>query len=560
MILDHLMTREHNCDVCIVGSGPVGMALALEFESLGCDVVVLESGRIRVDPELAEASRAVIVDPRRHAQMEIAVCRALGGTSWTWGGRCVAFDQVDFAARAHVPHSGWPIGKTDVEPWYARASEYLRCGDAGFYSPPLHVRDLGDDVSVDFLERWSTETRLALVHQERIARSERIMLYLNSTVIDLDLGDEGHVVESVVVAGPDRRSRVKARNVILAAGGIETTRLLLAVQRRWADHFGGTGGPLGRYYMGHISGKIASIVFDEAAAIADFDFELDEARTYVRRRFTLSAAAQQAHSLLNTAFWPDNPPFHDPRHHSSVLSAVFLALALPPLGRRLLPEAIRTVHVGPRPRRFGDHIANVLFGAPRGALDILNIVRDRFLARPHKPGFLVRNRDGRYALHYHSEQEPNPDSRVVLTDEKDRFGLPRVAIDLRFTEGDVHSVIDSHKVLDSALRANAAGRLEYWHPKDQLPSRVLAQASDGFHQVGTTRMGQNRKDSVVDRNLKVHDVANLYVASSSVFPTTGQANSTFLATALAVRLANHLSIKAAGVMTMMGGTREYAPC
>jgi choline dehydrogenase-like flavoprotein len=192
--------------------------------------------------------------------------------------------------------------------------------------------------------------------------------------------------------------------------------------------------------------------------------------------------------------------------------------------------------------------------------DILKIVRDRFLTKPRKPGFLIRNRDGRYALHYHSEQEPSPDSRVVLTDETDRFGLPRVAIDLRFTEGDVQSVIGSHQVLDSALRASAAGRLEYWHPEDQLPDRVLAQASDGFHQVGTTRMGQNRKNSVVDKNLKVHDVDNLYLASSSVFPTTGQANSTFLATALAIRLAHHLSMKADDDKTGAERTHDYAPC
>jgi choline dehydrogenase-like flavoprotein len=559
MILEHLPTREHTCDLCIVGCGPVGMALALEFERLGRDVVVLESGRNRVYPELAEASRATIVDPQRHAPMEIAVCRALGGTSWTWGGRCVAFDEVDFGARAHVLHSGWPIVHDDVKPWYARAAEYLLCGDDTFYSPPPHLHSLGADVSVAFLERWSTESRLALVHGKRIERSERITLCLNCTVVDLDLGADGRVVESVVVAGPDGKSKVKARAVILAGGGVETTRLLLAVQRRWPVHFGGTGGPLGRYYMGHISGKIANIVLNEPEAIADLDFELDASGAYVRRRFMLSEAAQRTHGLLNAAFSPDNAPFHDPRHHSSVLSAVFLALALPPIGRRLVPEAIRIAHVGPKPHHFGAHIVNVLYRAPAGALDLLKIIRDRFVTRPRKPSFLVRNRDGRYALHYHAEQAPNPNSRVALIDEADRFGLPRVAIDLRFTEGDARSVIGSHQVLDAALRANAIGRLEYWYPQKQLRDRVLAQASDGFHQVGTTRMGQNPKDSVVDADLKVHDIANLHVASSSVFPTTGQANSTLLATALAIRLANHLNMRAdAEIRT--GRINDHAPC
>lgn len=544
MILEHLPTREHTCDLCIVGSGPVGMALALEFERFGRDVVVLESGRNRVSPELTEASRATIVNPRRHAPMEIAVCRALGGTSWTWGGRCVAFDDVDFEARAYVPHSGWPIVHDEVKPWYSRAAEYLLCGNDTFYSSPRYLGNLGGDFSVASLERWSTESRLALVHGKRIERSERITLCLNSTVVALNLGADGRVVESLLVAGPDGQSRVKARIVILAGGGVETTRLLLAAQRNWPGHFGGADGPLGRYYMGHISGKIANIVLSRPASVADLDFEIDASGTYVRRRFVLSAAAQRTHRLLNTSFFPDNAPFHDPRHHSSALSAVFLALALPPIGRLLLPEAIRTAHIGPKPRRYGAHIANVLYGAPAGALDLLKIIRDRFLTKPRKPSFLVRNPDGMYALHYHAEQEPNPESRVVLTDEVDSFGLPRVAIDLRFTEGDARSVIGTHQVLDAALRANAVGRLEYWYPKEQLRDHVLAQASDGLHQVGTTRMGQDRQDSVVDPDLKVHDIANLHVVSSSVFPTTGQANSTLLATALGIRLAHHLNIRA----------------
>jgi choline dehydrogenase-like flavoprotein len=169
-----------------------------------------------------------------------------------------------------------------------------------------------------------------------------------------------------------------------------------------------------------------------------------------------------------------------------------------------------------------------------------NILRDRFLSKPGKPGFLVRNAGGKYALHYHGEQEPNPDSRIVLTNETDRFGLPRVAIDFRFTQGDVRSVINSHEVLDSALRAASIGRLEYRYPADQLFDSVLAQASDGYHQAGTTRMGADPSDSVVDSNLKVHNIANLHVASSSVFPTTGQANSTLPAVALGVRLIHHL--------------------
>ena len=138
---------------------------------------------------------------------------------------------------------------------------------------------------------------------------------------------------------------------------------------------------------------------------------------------------------------------------------------------------------------------------------------------------------------------PRPDSRITLAEENDSFGMPRASIDLRFTEQDVQSVIDSHRLLDEALQENGIGRLEYLYRAEELRERVYAQAADGYHQAGTTRMGEHPGQSVVDANLKVHGMENLFVASSSVFPTTGQANSTLLAVAFGVRLANHLHAK-----------------
>jgi choline dehydrogenase-like flavoprotein len=260
----------------------------------------------------------------------------------------------------------------------------------------------------------------------------------------------------------------------------------------------------------------------------------------------LTAEMQLRHKLLNTSFWPDNPPFYDPIHGSGVLSSVFLALAFPPTGRLLLPEAIRLAHTGPRPYRLAAHLRNAILGAPRGARDIYRILRDRFIRKPKKPGFLVSNSGGKYALHYHAEQIPHPDSRITLGAEVDSFNVPRAVIDLRFTDQDVQSVIDSHRLLDNALQANGIGRLEYLYPPEHLRERAYEQASDGFHQVGTTRMGEDAGNSVVDADLKVHGVENLYVASSSVFPTTGQANSTLLAVAFGIRLAHHLHAEHSG--------------
>ncbi|MBV8629319.1 MAG: GMC family oxidoreductase [Silvibacterium sp.] len=540
--------REKNWEVCIVGTGPVGISLAMELERLGHEVLMLESGAADFDAATAADRRAEIVDPRRHAPMEIAACRALGGTSWTWGGRCVPYDDIDFMQRKFVPESDWPISHEEIRPWYRQACDYLLCGDDTFEKPL--ARELTHGITAGFVERWATESRVILKHRERLEKSERIKVCLNSTVVDLDLGAEGSSVQSVVVATPNGNFRIRAGQVVLATGGVETTRLLLSVQRRWPKHFGGVGGPLGRYYMGHISGKIASIVLDDPSTINDYDFILDSNGSYYRRRFMLTSEAQVQNKLLNTAFWPDNPPFYDPGHRSGVLSAVFLALAFPPTGRRLLSEGIRLAHTGPKPYPIAAHLYNAVLGAPRAALDVYGILRDRFIRKPKKPGFLVRNQGGRYALHYHAEQIPNPDSRITLSGELDRYGMPRACIDLRYVDQDGESVIDSHRVLDTGLRANKIGRLEFWYTQEKLHERVMDQAADGYHQVGTTRMGTDPARSVVDSDLRIRGVDNLYVASSSVFPTSGQANSTLLAVAFAMRLANHL--------TAVSGKPDYA--
>ena len=153
--------------------------------------------------------------------------------------------------------------------------------------------------------------------------------------------------------------------VLLAAGGNESTRLLLAEQRRDPGLFGGADGPLGRFYMGHVNGQIAEIELAGAALDAGLDFHQDGQGSYVRRRLVPSEATQERERLTNVAFWPVVPPIADPAHRSGPLSAVFLALSAAPLGRRLIAEPIRLKHVGEPPYRRGRHLANLLRDAGR---------------------------------------------------------------------------------------------------------------------------------------------------------------------------------------------------
>lgn len=553
-------------DVCIVGAGPVGLSLALEAHGHGLRVLILESGSNQNEGDAisAELSHAAIVAPLRHAPMALATRRAFGGSSWLWGGRCVPYESIDFAHRDWVPHSGWPLTLEEMQPWYSRAANYLDCGNADFRSPSPAWPDMGE-IEVSQLERWARRPKLAptlgarvLAVAEARTGAEPISgpAARANTIACIDLLFEttvtGMVFEETGAADPlkihnlqarhrDKNVVLRARHYVLACGGLENTRLLLSVQRSQPKLFGGPDGPLGRYYMGHIFGGIASVVLTRPQDFADLDFTRDATATYVRRRFTLSAAAQREHKLLNTSFFADNPPFYDQRHRNATLSMVFLGLAIPAIGRRMIAEAIRLKHIGPPPYHYGAHVMNILRRPWRAATDIITILRLRYLSATRKPGFVLHNQGGTYALNYHAEQIPNPDSRVTLNNETDAMGMPRLTIDFRYLAADADSVVAAHDILDRQLRASGKGRLEYQRPPEQRVAHVLEQATDGFHQAGTTRMGDDPRNGVVDRNCKVFGIANLHIASSSVFTTTGEANPTFMAVALAARLAARIA-------------------
>ena len=518
-------------DVCVIGAGPLGLATALECESLGLSVLVLESGGLTPAGSADVEPYGVVVDPSRHAPVDVAVCRALGGSSWWWGGRCVPMDPVDFEPRDFVPGSGWPISQADIAPYEATAAQYLDCGSNQFIDPHTSWAGLGDGVHVTALERWSRTREMALYHGERLRASQNIDVCLGTTVDTIDVKDE-KVVGLLTESGQS----VNAKSYVLAAGGLGTAKLLQRHLQKAPEAFGGTNGALGRYYMGHTHGKIADIKLDDPSDAGSLDFYLDDTGTWVRRRLSIDAETQKSQRILNTAFWVDNAAFHDYRHGSGILSAVYLALLIPPVGRLLVAEGIRRMHVGAGGNILR-HLGNVVMHPLATALSAWQILRQRYVEKPRRPGFLIRNKSGRYALTYHGEQLPIRESAATL----DPDGTLRV--DLRFTRADAESVVKAHDLVDKSLRAAGKGRLEYHMPEVYRADAVLAQATDGFHQEGLVRMGMNPATSVVDAQCRVHGLANLYVASTGIFPTSGQANPTFTACALAVRLAHFIAAK-----------------
>jgi GMC oxidoreductase len=543
-------------ETIIIGSGPAGLTLAMELARLGRPSLVLESGVVA--PGAAQdLSGADIADPSRHDSMSIAVARRLGGTSNLWGGRCLPLDRSDFEPRAFARGARWPISYEDIAPFYEIACRYANCGEAIFEYPLPGGQGVSDDFAMSTIERASNQPRFQRAHAAALAASKLIDIRLGATVVGFTLGENSRV-SCVTVAGADgRRSQMRGERLVIAAGGLESTRLLLALQRGHAGLFGGADGPLGRFYMGHIIGEVADIVFANERLDAAFDFQLDGRGSYVRRRFTPSPRLQRELSLPNISFWPVVPPVADARHASGPLSAVAMALSTPVLARALVPELIRARHVSDR-INWAAHTRNVIADVPSTLGFLGGFIHKRYLSRYRIPGYFLRNRARRYGLSYHSEQSPNPESRVSLSQSRDRLGLPRLNIDLRYSRDDAEGVARAHEHLARWLESSGFGRIEYRQAEGCNVEAVVERMAHGSHQIGTARMGRTRGDGIVDGDLRCFDCPNLYVASSAIFPTSGQANPTLSIVAFAARLAARLARETSAATPVLMRAQAYA--
>jgi choline dehydrogenase-like flavoprotein len=535
-------------DLCIIGGGAAGITLAMELIDSGLDVLLVESGSFKFESATQALYQGVIASPAAHEPIEQNRFRQFGGSTAQWGGRCVPFDPIDFDSRPFVPYSGWPIGYADVARYFAPATEICEagpnayCAHAGLPGGPREIFpgfDGGDFISTP-LERWSPPTHFGKRYGKQLAASHNPRILLHGNCVRLAMSPDGQRVDHAdLVTLSGRRATVSATRFIVACGGLESARLLLASNDVHRAGIGNHADKLGRFYMSHLSGTAAVAEWNAGTSKLVYGFEQDPAGIYCRRRFWVTPEAQRKHGMLNVIGYPFRADPEDPSHHSAVLSSMLLAKAarLALVGRR---DELKALLAHPRFALRG-HVGNILGGIGELAHDGPSLMTRRVLARRHLPYILPRRPAQKTWILYSSEHAPIPDSRVTLARETDALGMPRLRVDIRFSEADEQTVIQFHRLLAGHLKDRGLGRLVY--DEQCLRSQVKEQVThfnSRAHHLGTTRMSADPAAGVVDPDCRVHGVKNLYVASSSVFPTGGHANPTLTLLALTLRLAEHL--------------------
>jgi len=516
--------RVLRADVCIIGAGAAGVTLARELVGGSLDVLLLESGGFERDRGTMALNEGRIIgeplDPTMALRLEATRLRMFGGTANHYAGWSRPLEALAFERRAWVPDSGWPLTQDDLVPFYRRASAALALGPFEYGWQWWHrERGMGDAVLADS-DLATGMIQITTQHpgaryRDALVAAANVRLCLWGTAVELTLAaDGGHLAGVEVATLTGRRFRAEARVYVLAIGGIEVPRLLLASSRGVRpDGVGNEHDLVGRYFMEHLNLSCGAAVFAR---------DKDAFPLYQMRE----SAAED----------PGAPPIKVQGY--------------------LAPD--REVQ-----RRAELLAMEITIGIlPLFALDRIPPPTERLSGLATKDvAALVSLRDGpavASAVRVVAEQAPNPLSRVTLLAERDALGVPRAALDWRPQASDRESLVRGLLLFARALGRSGLGRLqlatgEFFGNKvfpgasfvvtDPLAERLPAldfAVGTGFHHMGTARMHPDPRHGVVDAHCRVHSVPNLYVAGSAVFPTGGSAGPTFTLVALALRLADHL--------------------
>jgi choline dehydrogenase-like flavoprotein len=511
-----------DAEICVVGSGAAGLTLARRLDGTGRRVIVLEAGGFEHD-ETAEVDSFEIEHAGTPYRNPIASRgRWFGGSTNLWFGRIATPQAIDLAHRPWVPHSGWPFTIEALDPWIEVAAQVLAVPQHDKlaierWSPNPTIETFAGDGRTDLgVFLWSDDMYMARAGRPALERSSDVVLVTDATVTGL-VSDASSVTAATVVGPGGRRFRVSASRFVLAAGGLENPRLMLASTGSQPAGIGNQHDNVGRYYLDHPRGEglarvdLRGLSDTQVERLAMLDERVDSPYGKTQLRVVFTEQLQRSEQLLNHAL------------HGYLVADVHRSPGFESYKR--VAERVRRRHVEDR-RALVTDLATIVRSTPQ--LLGLGIKRARGQLRPTE--FVVVDQ---------MEHEPDPDSRVtVIPRSTDRYGLPRLRVDWRIGASTRRSQHRMHELFRDALIR--AGITTFRSDVLDQPDAEL-ELWDMKHPSGTTRMSASPRTGVVDADGRVHGVDNLYVAGSSVFPTSGHFNPTLVIVALAARLADHLA-------------------
>lgn len=539
-------------DLCIIGGGSAAISVAMGYMDSGKSVIMIPGGGPNQTALGIDLYRGRVSPTGSHEPLEENRLRMWGGTTTVWGGRCVPFDPIDFEKRPWIPGSGWPISHKELTPYLGPACALSEAGAAEFDARKVFpetqeeiVRGFDDEELVSWpLERWSVPTDYCKRYRPDLEAAPNVRVLLHAHALHLQLSSDGRSLAHVDAACvPGRIFRVKARRTVLGCGALENARLLLAARDVAKEGIGNEHDLVGRYYQSHRFGVCGHAVLTNPLKDFIYEFEKDDEGVYCRRRFWMTPEAQEKHKVCNVVGFFFRTVSGSSEHRNAMVSTVLVAKTLLG-GARKGPKRLLEILRDQR-RELWQHACIIFKDGPSVFGQLATVIFTRCFQKRRLPMVLPPRKINRFPLFYQTEHAPRHDSRVVLDpDAADEFGMPRLEARIRFSDVDHHTCATFIRLFKKRFEESGLGTFELTPEEERmLDEPDPLDFNSNSHNIGTTRMSARPEDGVVDANCRVHSVENLYLAGSSVFPTSSHANPTLLIVTLGLRLADHLKAK-----------------
>ena len=505
-------TRKEYCDVCVIGAGAAGIYIAVQLASQGADVILAEAGGAVCGDASEIGFEALFLEEQYPGAIQ-GRAFGLGGSTSRWGGLLVPHTHHDVHGTTETS-SPWPYivqAVSEHKDKVLKRLGYTEHGDTTeFVQKQLGdtckvLKDSGFDVAASLFLPFRRKNLAFLLHDKTSGRS-RLRVFVNavekSWTINSDGNHDGSIVRSMTaIAKNGNTVDVAAKRFVIAAGTIETARILLELNSSSSPVLPPTAA-VGRYLSDHLSTSIADVdasSLDDVARIFKPRFSQGWMRSFRFVEFDAPLTAPRA--FAHFIFENENPGFH------------------------LAKEVLGAMQA----RRWPDVSFSETFSGMSGliALAYARYIRSALYIPPGT----------RCHLQLDIEQIQNSENRITLGSERDRYGRRVAEIQWHIRDEDV-----------SNIQATAKRILKKWpgaqkHLPDLVPRIKDCDSTkphDAYHPVGTCRMGSD-PEAVVDLNLKVRGIRNMWVVSTGVLPSAGTANPTFTMLCLAEGLVEHLT-------------------
>ncbi len=251
--------RDRVFDVCIVGSGPAGITLARALARRGREVGLFEGGGRGPTPDSQDLYAGEVIGGR-YSPLDQTRLRYFGGASNHWNGWTRQLDAWDFLPHPSNPHSGWPIGKADLDPFAAETDEIL---DLRPEPAPAFGTDLSPLEPIAFT--FSPPTRFRRKYGRELHQARTLRLYLNANLVGIGLDESRRRVTELRFKSFQREDdfAVRGRCFVLCLGGIENPRALLNTPGGGQHALGNEHDLVGRNFCEHLHYGLGSILFKQ---------------------------------------------------------------------------------------------------------------------------------------------------------------------------------------------------------------------------------------------------------------------------------------------------------